>query len=1101
MSATLRPRRGKRSTAISKNIVLKRGEIFFEVPDEGIGTGAGKIVMGDGETAYKNLPYFVQSGGGGGGEGTVKSVNNQLPDDEGNVTITTVPYAENLLSNDVIEQYEGYVFRTSGGDADIKTGDALLSFIRGNCIQDPETQVISVATPYSFRSIGLNQFNKNTMFINGYTINASGQLVAATGSFVAYVHAVGGLAAGYIAYSHAGYLTRIGWCPTVPSLDSEIIVDADQDNVISISNNNITSLITNVYEGYICIACSSISDLVVHPRFSGIADTKIENYKEDVITIPTTDINGNALPYTNYGLPSIGDIRDEISFLNKIYTQRIGHFPFSPENLATVQGMGVDYIYDTTHIFYVLETPKTYRLSGGVAGNYTVSDFGTEEFLGTTVPVYAYNTYGSNLIDKLRRDVVTISKQDLSKNQQNQIRTNIGAAKQYPEFEEMSDSHSTSELLDVITEGNSIDTILGANKRLLDRYDNQISKRVTAINNILPDKHGHVTLERVPYADNLVSDVNQTDVSSYFFRTTGGTKDIKSGDAHISYIQGNTVIHDRQDQIFNISASSTHTPAEGEIYVPIVAEANIDIWEKNNIVLEQDFGVEKTYIFIYDGNSWKLENGGITTLVDISSFGIAVTGNIFKDDTITVSYRPYDPGIIYMTGFQELFPSDGSEAILKSTGIGNFYHTDKLTGATINPSTGEIMHTSATEYVCYCLASYSDINGWTAYERTSTIKYIGFSKTKPNFGTIVSFKHSTHYTGTQVRTADYLLEENPDDDEHYGYIVVCCTNYIELSIHPAWSKTHTEPWIYLNEASYVHCPSKTISGNNIWTTTCGSYLPRVKGVADEINFDLRQYVRRINKQSYNGIADLEHQLSLLMNKGVDIYDYDRNTIWYVMTEPEIYKFPDDPESYSYDGNYQVDDFGSEIFTYFAEWSTTTDGRDIKLPGYTVCAIYGQNLKDKLARDVLTKSQQQLSQLEKAQVLSNIGAVSSNDVENQITFALKKFNYFYAQGDATTINNILQYYPIDPYYWNSNRVLVDIYSSMFVKGMPTAIEKSDIIYDGNTYYKLNLTFNSSGNVSTNFITVVFKVLSTKMPHNGNQQNKIVITNPENLSLNY
>lgn len=59
MASYLRPRRGKKATAESQNIVLKRGEVFFEVPDGGVGTGEGKIKMGDGVTAYTDLPYFV----------------------------------------------------------------------------------------------------------------------------------------------------------------------------------------------------------------------------------------------------------------------------------------------------------------------------------------------------------------------------------------------------------------------------------------------------------------------------------------------------------------------------------------------------------------------------------------------------------------------------------------------------------------------------------------------------------------------------------------------------------------------------------------------------------------------------------------------------------------------------------------------------------------------------------------------------------------------------------------------------------------------------------------------------------------------------------
>lgn len=72
MSSYLRPRRGKKSTAIAQltsSNPLKRGEIFFEVPDDGVGTGAGKIKMGDGVTTYADLPYFSE--GGSGDVGTV----------------------------------------------------------------------------------------------------------------------------------------------------------------------------------------------------------------------------------------------------------------------------------------------------------------------------------------------------------------------------------------------------------------------------------------------------------------------------------------------------------------------------------------------------------------------------------------------------------------------------------------------------------------------------------------------------------------------------------------------------------------------------------------------------------------------------------------------------------------------------------------------------------------------------------------------------------------------------------------------------------------------------------------------------------------------
>ena len=62
MASYLRPRRGKKATAEAQNIILKRGEVFFETPTTGVGTGIGKIKIGDGTSTYSNLPYFLEQG-------------------------------------------------------------------------------------------------------------------------------------------------------------------------------------------------------------------------------------------------------------------------------------------------------------------------------------------------------------------------------------------------------------------------------------------------------------------------------------------------------------------------------------------------------------------------------------------------------------------------------------------------------------------------------------------------------------------------------------------------------------------------------------------------------------------------------------------------------------------------------------------------------------------------------------------------------------------------------------------------------------------------------------------------------------------------------
>ena len=61
VSKIFKPRRGKKSTmnGAKASTILAAGELFVEVPDTGVGKGAGKLKMGDGTTAYGSLPYLL----------------------------------------------------------------------------------------------------------------------------------------------------------------------------------------------------------------------------------------------------------------------------------------------------------------------------------------------------------------------------------------------------------------------------------------------------------------------------------------------------------------------------------------------------------------------------------------------------------------------------------------------------------------------------------------------------------------------------------------------------------------------------------------------------------------------------------------------------------------------------------------------------------------------------------------------------------------------------------------------------------------------------------------------------------------------------------
>ena len=274
---------------------------------------------------------------------------------------------------------------------------------------------LATAKPTSFQSLGLNQFNPSNKLTN-YSIDTSGNVEANTGTYVCWIHAVKDQT--YTIYDSQNGVLRIGLCDEIPTTSTT--------GIEIVTSNVGTSYVTTDEDCYICVVITDPSTLCGHPKWSGYEDATYKAYAESNITIPTADKNSTALPTASYGMPSVGAVRDELSFDLKTYTKRIGQMGYSAENLATVQALGVPYDYDATNIFYVLTEPVVYELAGTVSGAYTADDFGTEEFIGTTVPVYALNVYGQNLRDKLRSDVVTISAQSLTKAQKKQVRSNLG---------------------------------------------------------------------------------------------------------------------------------------------------------------------------------------------------------------------------------------------------------------------------------------------------------------------------------------------------------------------------------------------------------------------------------------------------------------------------------------------------------------------------------------------------------------------------------------------------------------------------------------------------------------------------------------------------
>lgn len=219
---------------------------------------------------------------------------------------------------------------------------------------------LSTATPTSFKATGFNQYNATA----------------------GYAHVVGGNQ-----YRVAGTYTQVQFATTPTGAKSTVTVE----------NNKFTP----EEDGYIFVTGSG--NILVALVWSGTMDSEPWSaYSDNGFNIPTTDADGTQLPTATYGFPSVHGVRDEIDFAGKLYQQRIGHYAYSAQNLATVEALGVDYIYDLSDIFYVLPDLVVYELANTVSGAYEVNDYGTEEYVGTDVPLTTVITYGNSLVDKLR---------------------------------------------------------------------------------------------------------------------------------------------------------------------------------------------------------------------------------------------------------------------------------------------------------------------------------------------------------------------------------------------------------------------------------------------------------------------------------------------------------------------------------------------------------------------------------------------------------------------------------------------------------------------------------------------------------------------------
>jgi hypothetical protein len=188
-----------------------------------------------------------------------------------------------------------------------------------------------------------------------------------------------------------------------------------------------------------------------------------------------------------------------------------------------------------------------------------------------------------------------------------------------------------------------------------------------------------------------------------------------------------------------------------------------------------------------------------------------------------------------------------------------------------------------------------------------------------------------------------------------GYVFVTGGNSTDTEIWMTWSDWTEEP----NSGTFEAYSQTAIDLSGVMVNFPAG-LMRIGNYYDEINFNTQKAYSRIQRLEYTA-----ENLANVIASGVP-YDTDTDYIYAVRTEPVTYSF-------TLSGDYTVSDHGEEMFL----------GTSVAV---VATALYGNNLKGKLRRDVLTISQQTLTAAQKAQVLSNIGGASSDQIGAQVLLA-------------------------------------------------------------------------------------------------------------------
>jgi len=462
-----------------------------------------------------------------------------------------------------------------------------------------------------------------------------------------------------------------------------------------------------------------------------------------------------------------------------------------------------------------------------------------------------------------------------------------------------------------------------SNESIKQHIDGMEAGQVKTVYGVGPDAAGDISPATVPYAENLSSDETEEVDDTFLERTTGGHIGVSGNNAWILRLMGSRVHTGYTPE--SIVMTVTPVPRTAPAAITAVLDAE---------TFEAYVETAGTYTLTYDEiEGWD---------ADPFDYGLTISNDPVDGDSIVIVWDGENPPVMTVNAVPRETPDpitatidrDTFVAYVSTSGTTTLTYTDSwsadptLYGITVtgDPLNGDVITVVYVKEVRGTITQANPLalisTGWNLYDDDNG--YARVVKYSNSYGyridgaySALSFVTEPGETGTAITPDANGLFTVPSD----GFVEVTDGDDT-TAIYPTWSD-----WINGYTGDFQ---TYTESVVDIYTIMSGSFpygLCQVGALRDEIDFTTQKATSRIQRTGYSA-----ENLAAVKATG-RAYEYDENYIWFERSSPVV-------SDISIEAEYDCDDHGIEFF----EDAGT---------GVYAEILYGQNLKDKLRRQVVT----------------------------------------------------------------------------------------------------------------------------------------------------